>query len=79
MNFDKYSGALKNYTEAEAKADFGAGFVFGKGFERASVGEGALRVEHPNGVNRPSLPAAQIGFPSSLQKGSVVLGSVQAF
>jgi hypothetical protein len=50
MNFDKYSGPLKNYTEAEAQSDFGAGFVFGEGFERAAVGEGALRAEHPKGV-----------------------------
>jgi hypothetical protein len=50
QNFDKYSGALKPYTKEEAKQDFGAGFVFGQGYERASVGDGALRSAHPAGA-----------------------------
>lgn len=90
QNFNQHSGGYKQLSLSALMADFPrggkrsgagggathtAGFTFAKGLERAEVGNGHLRVKHPQGA-APSTAAALC--PTPLFHGTIPLATQRA-
>ena len=50
FDWNNRPGPLLKYNKEDAKADWGEGYIFGTGYERAFVGNREMVVEHPKGA-----------------------------